>query len=151
MMVALGQTSMVRRLERHRRTRALMLAAVLWAASFLLLAGASLVPRMLLASFLFVITGVYTAAVMAHAAVIDALVVEAAPDAARARYVGVYHLSWAVANASRSGLVHHLALLAAVLALGRPDDPARSCGDGSVDAGTRLRRSAVRLPARAGA
>jgi MFS family permease len=95
---------MVRQLERHRRTRALMLAAVLWAVSFLLLAGAPLVPRMLLAGFLFAITGVYTAAVMAHAAVIDALVVEAAPDALRARYVGVYHLSWAVANAAAPGL-----------------------------------------------
>jgi MFS family permease len=102
--IALGQTSMVRRLERHRRTRALMMAAVLWAVSFLLLAGAPLVPRTLVAGFLFAITGVYTAAVMAHAAVIDALVVEAAPVALRARYVGVYHLSWAVANAAAPGL-----------------------------------------------
>jgi MFS family permease len=103
-MVALGQTSMVRRLERHRRTRALMLAAGLWAASFLLLAGAPLVSRGLLASFLFLVTGVYTAAVMAHAAVIDALVVEAAATTLRARYVGIYHLSWAVANAAAPAL-----------------------------------------------
>ena len=40
-MIAFGQTSMVRQLEGHRRTRALMLAAVLWAMSFLLLAVAS--------------------------------------------------------------------------------------------------------------
>jgi MFS family permease len=150
-MVALGQTSMVRRLERHRRTRALMLAAVLWAASFLLLAGAPLVPRMLLASFLFVITGVYTTAVMAHAAVIDALVVEAAPDAARARYVGVYHLSWAVANAAAPGLF-------TILLAWRPSSPWVALTILLVLAGMgvwmlepRLRRSAVRLPARAGA
>lgn len=103
-MIALGQTSLVRRLERHRRTRALMLAAVLWAASFLLLAVAPLLPRPLVAAFLFVVTGLYTAAVMAHAGVIDALVVEAAPDALRARYVGVYHLSWAAANAVAPGV-----------------------------------------------
>jgi MFS family permease len=150
-MVALGQTSMVRHLERHRRTRALLLAVVLWAASFLLLAGAPLVPRMLLASFLFVITGVYTTAVMAHAAVIDALVVEAAPDAARARYVGVYHLSWAVANAAAPGLF-------TILLAWRPSSPWIALTILLVLAGMgvwmlepRLRRSAVRLPARAGA
>jgi MFS family permease len=103
-MIALGQTSMVRRLEGHRRTRALMFAAVLWAISFLLVASASLLPSVLLVSFLFVVTGLYTAAVMLHAGVIDALVVEAAPDRVRARYVGVYHLSWAVANAVAPGL-----------------------------------------------
>jgi MFS family permease len=41
---------------------------------------------------------------MVHAGVIDALVVEAAPDRLRARYVSVYHLSWAVANAVAPGL-----------------------------------------------
>jgi MFS family permease len=102
--IALGQTSVVRRLEGHRRTRALMFAAVLWAMSFLLLASASLLPPVLLAGFLFVVTGLYTAAVVLHAGVIDALVVEAAPDRLRARYVGVYHLSWAVANAIAPGL-----------------------------------------------
>jgi MFS family permease len=102
--IALGQTSVVRRLEGHRRTRALMFAAVLWAMSFLLLASASLLPPVLLVGFLFVVTGLYTAAVVLHAGVIDALVVEAAPDRLRARYVGVYHLSWAVANAMAPGL-----------------------------------------------
>ncbi len=102
--IALGQTSVVRRLEGHRRTRALMFAAALWAMSFLLLASASLLPPILLAGFLFVVTGLYTAAVVLHAGVIDALVVEAAPDRLRARYVGVYHLSWAVANAMAPGL-----------------------------------------------
>jgi MFS family permease len=104
LIIALGQTSVVRRLERHRRTRALMFAAVLWAISFLLLASASLLPPVLLAGFLFMVTGLYTAAVVLHAGVIDALVVEAAPDRLRSRYVGVYHLSWAVANAMAPGL-----------------------------------------------
>ena len=45
-MIAFGQTSVVRQLEGHRRTRALMLAAVLWAMSFLLLAVASLRPTL---------------------------------------------------------------------------------------------------------
>ena len=103
-MIAFGQTSVVRQLEGHRRTRALMLAAILWAMSFLLLAAASLLPAVVLAGFLFGVTGLYTVAVMLHAGVIDALVVEAAPDRLRARYVGVYHLSWAVANALAPGL-----------------------------------------------
>jgi MFS family permease len=143
-MVALGQTSMVRRLERHRRTRALMLAALLWAASFLLLAGAPLVPSMLLASFLFIVTGVYTAAVMAHAAVIDALVVEAAPATLRARYVGVYHLSWAVANAAAPGMF-------TILLAWQPSSPWVTltillllAGIGVWTLEPRLRRSAVR-------
>jgi hypothetical protein len=72
--------------------------------SFLLLAVASSLPTVVLAGFLFGVTGLYTVAVMLHAGVIDALVVEAAPDRLRARYVGVYHLSWAVANAVAPGL-----------------------------------------------
>jgi MFS family permease len=149
-MIALGQTSMVRRLERHRRTRALMMAAVLWAASFLLLATAPLLPATLLAAFLFGVTGLYTVAVMVHAGVIDALVVEAAPDGLRARYVGVYHLSWAAANAVAPGVFTLLLawqpslpwialtvlLLLAVLGMWTLEP--------------RLRRAAVRLPARAG-
>jgi MFS family permease len=42
---------------------------------------------------------VYTVAVMLHAGAIDALVVEAAPDGLRGRYVATFHLSWALANA----------------------------------------------------
>jgi len=102
--IALGQTSMVRRLERHRRTRALLLAAALWAGSFLLLAAAPLLPRTLVVAFLLAVTGLYTTAVMAHAGVIDALVVDAAPDRLRGRYVAVSHLSWAAANAAAPGL-----------------------------------------------
>jgi MFS family permease len=103
-LIAFGQTSMVRRLEPHRRTRALMLAAGLWAGSFVLLATAPLLPYSAVVIFLFVVTSLYTVAVMIHVGVIDALVVEAAPDALRGRYVGAYQLSWAVANALAPGL-----------------------------------------------
>ena len=102
--IAIGQTILVRRLERCRRTRALMLAAWLWAAAFLLFAGASLLPHIAVAPFVVAVTGVYTVAVMLHVGVIDALVVEAAPDKARGRYVAVYQLSWAIANAIAPGL-----------------------------------------------
>jgi MFS family permease len=88
---------------------------------------------------------------MAHAAVIDALVVEAAPDAARARYVGVYHLSWAVANAAAPALF-------TILLAWRPSSPWVAltillvlAGMGVWMLDPRLRRSAVRVPARAGA
>ena len=103
-LIAIGQTTMVRRLERYRRTRALMLAAWLWAAAFLLFAAAPLLPHPAVGPFVVVVTGVYTVAVMLHLGVIDALVVEAAPDQSRGRYVAVYQLSWAVANAIAPGL-----------------------------------------------
>ena len=103
-MIAIGQTSIVRRLERHRRTRALMLAGWIWAVSFVLLAGAQVLPRPTIGPFVVVVTGLYTAAVMLHAGVIDALIVEAAPTEIRGRYVAVYQLSWAIANAVAPGL-----------------------------------------------
>jgi MFS family permease len=104
-MIAIGQTTLVRRLEPHRRTRALMLAAGIWAASFVLLALALLLPRLVLVPYLFGVTAIYTIAVMLHAGVIDALVVEAAPKSARGRYVATYQTSWALANALAPGLL----------------------------------------------
>lgn len=41
---------------------------------------------------------------MVHAGVIDALVIEAAPDTLRGRYVAAFNLSWAAANALAPGL-----------------------------------------------
>jgi MFS family permease len=103
-LVAVALTSLVRRLEHHRRTRALMLAALLWAGSFLLLAVAPPLAGAGVVAFLLGVTVLYTVAVMMHAGVIDALVIEAAPDRLRGHYVGVFHLSWAAANAFAPGL-----------------------------------------------
>lgn len=103
-LLAVAQTSLVRRLERHRRTRALMLGALLWVGSFVFLAAAPLLPREAIVAYLSGVTVLYTVAVMVHAGVIDALVVEAAPDTLRGRYVAVFNLSWAVANALAPGL-----------------------------------------------
>ena len=119
----------------HRRTRALMFAAVLWAMSFLLLGGRLVAAPVLLAGFLFVVTGLYTVAVMLHAGVIDALVVEAAPDRLRARYVGVYHLSWAVANALAPGLFAFLLAWQPILPWVALSPLAPACGGWSVGAG----------------
>jgi MFS family permease len=103
-LLAVAQTSLVRRLQRHRRTRALMLSALLWAGSFLLLAVAPLLSRVVIVAYLSAVTVLYTVAVMLHAGVIDALVIEAAPDTLRGRYVAAFNLSWAAANALASGL-----------------------------------------------
>ena len=103
-LLAVAQTSLVRRLEHHRRTRALMLSALLWAGSFVLLAVAPLLPRQAIVAYLSVVTVLYTVAVMVHAGVIDALVIEAAPDTLRGRYVAAFNLSWAAANALAAGL-----------------------------------------------
>ena len=103
-LLAVAQTSLVRRLERHRRTRALMFGALLWASSFVFLAVAPLLPREAIVAYLSAVLVPYTVAVMVHAGVIDALVVEAAPDTLRGRYVAAFHLSWAAANAVAPGL-----------------------------------------------
>jgi MFS family permease len=103
-LLAVGQTSLVRRLERHRRTRALMLGALLWVGSFVFLAAAPLLPHEAIVTYLSGVTVLYTVAVMVHAGVIDALVVEAAPEMLRGRYVAAFNLSWAVANALAPGL-----------------------------------------------
>ena len=103
-LLAVAQTSLVRRLERHRRTRALMLSALLWAGSFVLLAVTPLLPGQAIVVYLFAVTVLYTVAVMVHAGVIDALVIEAAPETLRGRYVAAFNLSWAVANALAPGL-----------------------------------------------
>ena len=103
-LLAVAQTSLVRRLERHRRTRALMFGALLWAGSFVFLAVAPLLPREAIVAYLSAVMVPYTVAVMVHAGVIDALVVEAAPDTLRGRYVAAFHLSWAAANAVAPGL-----------------------------------------------
>jgi MFS family permease len=103
-LLAVAQTSLVRRLEHHRRTRALMLSALLWAGSFVLLAVAPLLPGQALVAYLSAVTVLYTVAVMVHAGVIDALVIEAAPDTLRGRYVAAFNLSWAAANALAPGL-----------------------------------------------
>jgi MFS family permease len=103
-LLAVAQTSLVRLLERHRRTRALMLGALLWVGSFIFLAAAPLLPREAIVAYLSAVTVLYTVAVMVHAGVIDALVVEAAPDTLRGRYVAAFSLSWAAANAFAPGL-----------------------------------------------
>jgi MFS family permease len=103
-LLAVAQTSLVRRLEHHRRTRALMLSALLWAGSFVLLAVAPLLPRQAIVAYLSAVTVLYTVAVMVHAGVIDALVIEAAPYTLRGHYVAAFHLSWAAANALAPGL-----------------------------------------------
>jgi hypothetical protein len=81
-----------------------MLSALVWAGSFVLMASASLLPREAVVAYLFLVTILYTIAVMVHVGVVDALVVEAAPETARGRYVAVFHLSWAAANALAPGL-----------------------------------------------
>ena len=74
-------------------------SALLWAGSFVLLAVAPLLPRQAIVAYLSAVTVLYTVAVMVHAGVIDALVIEAAPDTLRGRYVAAFNLSWAAANA----------------------------------------------------
>ena len=94
-LLAVAQTSLVR--ERHIGGPALMLAHCSgWAPSCSWQLHRCCPARP--SSCLSGVTVLYTVAVMVHAGVI-ALVVEAAPDTLRGRYVAAFNLSWAVARA----------------------------------------------------
>ena len=77
---------------------------------------------MVIVAYLSAVTVLYTVAVMLHAGVIDALVIGAAPDTLRGRYVAAFNLSWAAANALGSvcSLLARLVRRAAVDHAGGP-------------------------------
>ena len=97
-LLAALQTVIVRALESHRRTRAMALAGVLWAAWCILLAGASIAPRQVLVPYLFAVTAMYTLAELVHAAVSTALAAAASPEALRGRYLAGFQFSWSIAT-----------------------------------------------------
>ena len=103
--------------------------ALLWVGSFVFLAAAPLLPRQAIVAYLSAVTVLYTVAVMVHAGVIDALVVEAAPDTLRGRYVAAFNLSWAVANALAPGLFT-IMLAWYRVAVDRADSPVAACPGG---------------------
>ncbi len=103
-LIVVAQTPVARWIERYRRTRALAFSAGLFAIALLLLAGLSDLPHgaadihdwTLLALVIALL--IYTAAVLVMAPLKNALIVDAAPDALRGRYLAFYHLSWSAAS-----------------------------------------------------
>jgi len=102
--VAGGQTVVWGLFADRRPVRVLQLSAAVWGSSFLLLWLLAALPAGLAIPGVFVAVGVYTAAELIQGPVFNGLVVAAAPERLRGRYMGVYQLSWALAQAAAPGL-----------------------------------------------
>lgn len=96
--LAVGQGVVVRASTGRRRTRALALAAALWAVWAGGLAGIVPLRGGLLLVALFGLTLVYSLAEVIHAPLSNSLAAGLAPPAARGRYLGSFQYSYAMAN-----------------------------------------------------
>ena len=92
--LATGQTLVVRLSEPYRRTRVLVLGALLWSVWGVLMAGLFHLPTVLVVPMLILGTLVFAAADLLHAATSNALAAAAAPDSARGRYLSYWQYSW---------------------------------------------------------
>lgn len=96
-MLALGSPIAVRWLVRYRRTRALMLASVVWIISSGLLALALEVPRSLVTVYVFAAVLIYSAGEMVFGPIATSLCSEAGPERLRGRYMATFSLGWGLA------------------------------------------------------
>jgi MFS family permease len=99
--VAVCQTVVWSRFAHRRPVRVLQLSAAVWGLSFLLLWA---VPPALAIPGVFLAVAVYTAAELIQGPVFNGLVVAAAPENLRGRYMAVYQLSWALGQAAAPAL-----------------------------------------------
>jgi MFS family permease len=102
--VAAGQTAVWARFQHRRPVRVVQLSAIVWGVSFLLLIPLRALPAALAIPGVFVAIAVYTAAELIQGPVFNGLVVAAAPEHLRGRYMAVYQLSWALGQATAPGL-----------------------------------------------
>ena len=102
--VAAGQTAVWARFQHRRPVRVVQLSAIVWGVSFLLLIPLRALPAALAIPGVFVAIAVYTAAELIQGPVFNGLVVAAAPEHLRGRYMAVYQLSWALGQAAAPGL-----------------------------------------------
>lgn len=98
-LMAGGQMFAVRLLEPYRRTRVLVVAALIWSGSCGLLALALIVPYLLLVPYLIVVVILYTCAELMHAPTANALVAQVGSATLRGRYIAAYQLSWGIGMA----------------------------------------------------
>jgi len=99
-MIALGQTSVARRIERRDRVAVIRLGAAVYVVAFACFALLIQVPAGLLVVGLVVSMVVFTLAEMAETTAMSDLVVSMAPNALRGRYQAVFQLSWSVGIAA---------------------------------------------------
>lgn len=98
-MVGFGQGLVVRGMTGHRRWRVLLLTNLVFAASFVVMLGASGPSVVLATAVLLVGSVVYTAGEMLGGPVLGALGAEAAPDHLRGRYLSLMQLAWTISGA----------------------------------------------------
>lgn len=98
-LLALAQTTVIQRVRHVRRSRVIVIAALLWAIWGGLMAAAFVLPAgWVVVVFLFVVTLAYCGAELLHGPTSSALAAEASPPAARGRYLSIFQLSFAIAN-----------------------------------------------------
>ncbi|MFI5710518.1 MFS transporter [Kribbella sp. NPDC051620] len=96
--LATGQTLVVRHTERRRRTSVLVLAGVLWAVWGVLMAGLLHVPAGLVVPGLVLATVVFAGADVLHAATGNALAAAVAPTVGRGKYLSYWQYSFTFAS-----------------------------------------------------
>lgn len=96
--LATGQTLVVRHTEQRRRTQVLVLAGVLWAVWGVLMAGLLHVPAVLVVPGLVLATVVFAGADVLHAATGNALAAAVAPDNGRGKYLSYWQYSFTFAS-----------------------------------------------------
>lgn len=102
--VAVCQTTVWGLFANRRPVRVLQLSAAVWGSSFLLMWLLAALPASLAVPGVFVAIAVYTIAELIQGPVFNGLVVATAPEHLRGRYMAVYQLSWALAQAAAPGL-----------------------------------------------
>jgi MFS family permease len=97
--LALCQVWVVKRTEGRRRTRVLVLAAMLWAGWGVLMAATLGLPTVAVLPFLLLVTAAYTLAELLHAPTSNALAAAVAPESTRGSYLATFQFSFALAGA----------------------------------------------------
>jgi MFS family permease len=99
-MIGFGQGLVVRGMTGHRRWRVLVLTNLVFAASFVVLLGASGSSVVLATVVVLLGSVVYTVGELLGSPVLGALGAEAAPDHLRGRYLSLIQLAWTISGAA---------------------------------------------------
>lgn len=96
--LATGQTMVVRHSENRRRTRVLVLAALAWVLWGPVMAGLVHAPKVIVVPGLLAATLLFACGDLLHAATHNALAAAAAPERARGRYLSYWQYSFTIAG-----------------------------------------------------
>ncbi|WP_405063384.1 MFS transporter [Kribbella sp. NBC_01505] len=106
--LAAGQTLVVRHTEKLRRTSVLVVAGVGWAVWAVLMASLTQVPSAVVAAVLVLATAIYAFADLLHAATNNALAASVAPLVGRGKYLSYWQYSFAFASVLAPGFFAQL-------------------------------------------